>query len=409
MSNRGKQYGSNGRETRGGHGDAETDSIEIGKTVLELDGVYKEYGDTVAVDGLTLSVHEGELLTLVGPSGGGKTTTLRLIAGLEEPDSGEVRAGGEVVANPEKGVFAEPDEREVGIVFQDFALFPHMTAEENIEFGLDGVSDDEKEKKVDRMLELVGLEDERHSTPDELSGGQKQRIALARSLAPEPDILLLDEPFSNLDVGLRVEMREEVRRILKEAGVTGVSVTHDQEEALSISDRIGVMEEGDIAQVGRPEEVFQNPESRFVAGFLGHASFISGTVGDGSVSTQIGEIDLDVIEGLTSEYEGAEVDVLVRPDDVMAVTPDSDYDHDPNSSSETDPDSHDAHGEIVYRQYNGPTFIYRVELENGDKIRCMHNHADDFDLGSEVDIKLISDHPLTWYPRDDSGEDGDSE
>ncbi|XGI83853.1 ABC transporter ATP-binding protein [Halorutilales archaeon Cl-col2-1] len=397
MSNKGITSDSNGTDTRGGREDTDTDSIEIGKTVLELDGVHKEYGDTVAVDSLTLSVHEGELLTLVGPSGGGKTTTLRLIAGLEEPDSGEVRAGGEVVANPVKGIFAEPDEREVGIVFQDFALFPHMTAEENIEFGLDGFSDDEKKEKVDRMLELVGLEDERHSTPDELSGGQKQRIALARSLAPEPDILLLDEPFSNLDVGLRVEMREEVRRILKEAGVTGISVTHDQEEALSISDRIGVMEEGDIAQVGRPEEVFQNPESRFVAGFLGHASFVSGTVGKEAVSTQIGEIDLDVIEGLTSEYEGAEVDVLVRPDDVMAVKPDSDTDTDSDKS---------PHGEVVYRQYNGPTFIYRVELENGDKIRCMHNHADDFDLGSEVDIKLISDHPLTWYPQDEDG-DGD--
>ncbi|MFP4188637.1 MAG: ABC transporter ATP-binding protein [Halobacteria archaeon] len=345
------------------------------KNVLELDGVTKKFGDEPAVEDLSIDVRDGEFLTLLGPSGCGKTTTLRLVAGLETPDGGEVRIAGSSVAG--NGRTVKPENRDVGLVFQEFALFPHMTVEENIAFGLE----DEDNGRVDDMLELVGLDEHRDKKPDQLSGGQRQRVALARSLAPEPDVLLLDEPFSNLDIGLRVRMREEVRRITKEAGVTTVSVTHDQEEALSISDRVGVMNDGRLEQVGDPEEVFQTPESRFVADFLGHASFMSGTVTDEGVETPLGTVGMAHVEGLTAEYEGANVDVLVRPDDATALPPEGDGD-----------------GRIVHRRYDGPSFTYRVEIEGGDTVHCMHNHTESFEVGDEVRVRLELDHPLAWYP-----------
>jgi iron(III) transport system ATP-binding protein len=237
--------------------ESSTSSEPDQKPVLSLEKVSKEFGVQSAVSDLSLTVYENELLTLLGPSGCGKTTTLRLMAGLERPSSGRVRLGDRVVAGG--STFTEPEERGVGIVFQDFALFPHLTVAENIGFGLTDVPPAEKHERITELLELVGLSGYEDRNPDQLSGGERQRVALARSLAPEPDILLLDEPFSNLDVRLRVEMREEVRRILKEAGVTTVSVTHDQEEALSLSDRVAVMQNGNVEQVGRPETVFEHP------------------------------------------------------------------------------------------------------------------------------------------------------
>lgn len=289
------------RSNRAEATDSETDDADAGG-VLELDGVSKSYGTESVIDDLSLSVEEGEILTLLGPSGCGKTTTLRLIAGLDRPDGGEVRLNGNVVSGGD--TFRAPEERGVGVVFQEFALFPHLTAAENIAFGLKDLSESERDERVADLLDLVGLETQGDSYPDELSGGQQQRVALARSLAPEPAILLLDEPFSNLDVDLRVQMREEVRRILKEAGVTAVSVTHDQEEAMSISDRVAVMNDGDLEQVGEPEQVFQHPESRFVAGFLGYAGFLPGRIAGDAVETELGTVDRDQIHGLAPEYEG---------------------------------------------------------------------------------------------------------
>ena len=351
------------------------------EVALTLEEVTKTFASEVAVDGLSLSVREGELLTLLGPSGCGKTTTLRLIAGLERPDDGRVRLDGRPVAGPSS--FVAPENRDVGVVFQDFALFPHMTARENVAFGLTERSASERDERVDELLELVGLSDQGDSYPDELSGGQQQRVALARSLAPEPEVLLLDEPFSNLDVDLRVEMREEVRRILKEAGVTAVSVTHDQEEALSISDRVAVMHDGQLEQVGRPEAVFQRPKSRFVAGFLGHASFLSGSVDGDAVETPIATIDRERIYGLAAEYDDTEIDVLVRPDDVMALAA----------------DDGDADGRITYRRYLGPTVLYRVELDEGGTVECMHNHSEALDLDTRVSVTLTADHELAWFPQ----------
>jgi iron(III) transport system ATP-binding protein len=350
------------------------------RPVLELDGVTRSFGAETAVDDLSLSVYEGELLTLLGPSGCGKTTTLRLLAGLDEPDSGEIRLGESSVAGPD--AFVAPDERDVGLVFQSFALFPHLSVGENVGFGIADRSSSEVDERVTELLDLVGLADYRDHSPDDLSGGQRQRVALARSLAPEPEVLLLDEPFSNLDVSLRKEMREEVRRIIKETGVTAVSVTHDQEEALSISDRVAVISDGRVQQVDRPEVVFEQPESRFVAEFLGQAGFVSGHLRRGAVETEIGTVDAAVVEGLGDEYEGAEVDVLVRPDDLEA----------------TPADRPEAHGRIVERQYTGPSFVYSVELESGDVVYCEHNHADDLDLDQDVRVDLSVDHPLAWFP-----------
>jgi len=358
------------------------------EAVLELGGVAKSFGAAPVIEGFDLAVREGELLTLLGPSGCGKTTTLRLIAGLERPDAGEIRLRDEAVAGSD-APFVPPEERDVGVVFQEFALFPHLTAAENVAFGLRDV-DADRDRRVAELLELVGLPDKGDAMPDELSGGQQQRIALARALAPKPQLLLLDEPFSNLDVDLRVEMREEVRRIIKEAGVTAVSVTHDQEEAMSISDRVAVLNGGTVDQVDTPERMFQHPESRFVAGFLGHASFLSGRVAGDRVETGIGPVPRDRIHGLAPEYDATDVDVLVRPDDVRArrVAPDGGNGRDAPGN-----------GTVVYRRYLGPSVLYRIELDSGDTIACMHNHADEVGLDERVRVELTADHDLAWFPR----------
>ncbi|MFU8866854.1 ABC transporter ATP-binding protein [Natronococcus sp.] len=362
---------------------ARTPSSDSGEdVVLELDGVAKRYGSEDVISDLSLSVRDGEILTLLGPSGCGKTTTLRLIAGLERPNAGAVRLQETPVAG--EGRFVPPEERGTGVVFQEFALFPHLSARENVAFGLQEWNEPDREARVSELLELVGLEDHGEDYPDELSGGQQQRIALARSLAPEPEMLLLDEPFSNLDVDLRVEMREEVRRIIKAAGVTAVSVTHDQEEALSISDRVAVMNDGNIEQIDTPEQVFQQPESRFVAGFLGHASFLSGEVRGDHVDTALGRVLRDNVNGLAQQYDGTSVDLLVRPDDVTAYP-----------AADTDAS---ADGTVVYRRYLGPTVLYRVELDTGETIECMHNHSDRIDLDERVAVRVTADHELAWFP-----------
>ena len=380
--------------------------------VLELSNVVKRFAGEMAVDGVDLTVREGELLTLLGPSGCGKTTTLRMIAGLEEPTEGTVSVGGDIVAG--EGRVVPPEERDVGMVFQEFALFPHLSVAENVAFGLENPDSDAASQRVEDLLDLVGLDGYGDRSPTDLSGGQRQRVALARSLAPEPDVLLLDEPFSNLDVALRVEMREEVTRILDEAGVTAVSVTHDQEEALSISDRVAVMSEGRVEQVGSPASLFEHPKSRFVASFLGQASFVPGRITEDTVDTTIGSYGRDLLEGVTDEYVGAEVDVLVRPDDLRlaplngeAGTVASPAEPRPTADGgiATDGDTEStastpaaADGEVIRRQYTGPSFVYHVQLDDGPVVRCLHNHAVEVDVGERVRVRLVADHTLAWYP-----------
>jgi len=372
---------------------SEADDEDAGG-VLELDDVSKSYGTESVIADLSLSVEEGEILTLLGPSGCGKTTTLRLIAGLDRPDGGEVRLNGNVVSGGD--TFRAPEERGVGVVFQEFALFPHLTAAENIAFGLKDLDEAARDERVADLLDLVGLETQGESYPDELSGGQQQRVALARSLAPEPAILLLDEPFSNLDVDLRVQMREEVRRILKATGVTAISVTHDQEEALSISDRVAVMSDGQLEQVGEPETVFQHPESRFVAGFLGYASFLPGFVTGDAVETELGSVSREQIHGLAPEYDRTRIDVLVRPDDLHA-TPGGRLDGDASTN-----------GTVVGRRYLGPTILYEVELDDGTRLQCMHNHDAGIPMDARVRLTLSATHELSWFPADQRPADGEA-
>ncbi|WP_394348173.1 ABC transporter ATP-binding protein [Halorubrum sp. GN11_10-6_MGM] len=274
-------------------GDAGTDAEDDpdAPVAVELDGVTKRYGDTAAVDDVSIRVREGEFFTLVGPSGCGKTTTLRLIAGFEEPTEGTVRFGGESVAG------VPPEDRDVGVVFQSYALFPHMTVGENVAYGLnfaeppEGVTRDER---VAELLELVDLPDAADRDPESLSGGQQQRIAMARALAPGPDVLLLDEPMSALDARLRERLRAQVKRIQSELGITTIYVTHDQEEALAISDRVAVMNDGAPEQVAPPRTVYREPASQFVAAFVGDNNVFAGRVAD---ATAEGELAVDVDGG----------------------------------------------------------------------------------------------------------------
>jgi thiamine transport system ATP-binding protein len=242
---------------------------------LGLANVRKEYGTAVALEELSLSVRDGEFFTLVGPSGCGKTTTLRLVAGLEEPTEGVVQLGGEDAAG------VPPEDRDVGVVFQSYALFPHMTVRENVRYGLkfsDPPGDVTPDERVDELLDLVDLPGMGDRNPDDLSGGQQQRVALARALAPAPGVLLLDEPMSALDARLREQLRRQVTRIQDELDVTTLYVTHDQEEALAVSDRVAVMHDGRAEQVGTPQEIYDAPETPFVAGFIGENNLFAGEV-----------------------------------------------------------------------------------------------------------------------------------
>jgi thiamine transport system ATP-binding protein len=266
----------------------------VSDPAVELDGVTRRYGDTTAVEGLSLSVAEGEFFTLVGPSGCGKTTTLRLIAGFESPTGGTVRFGGTDVAG------VPPEDRDVGVVFQNYALFPHMTVGENVAYGLNfadppgGVGDDER---VAELLELVDLPGTQERDPGSLSGGQRQRVAMARALAPGPDVLLLDEPMSALDAKLREQLRVQVREIQQELDITTVYVTHDQEEALAVSDRVAVMNDGATEQVAPPREIYHRPASHFVADFVGDNNVFEGevrTMAEGTATVDIGDADLTV-------------------------------------------------------------------------------------------------------------------
>jgi iron(III) transport system ATP-binding protein len=279
-------------------------------TFIRLNRVSKHYDGVVAVDAVSLQVQEGALLVLLGRSGCGKTTTLRLIAGLERPDTGEIWLNDKPVSTA--GAWVPPEKRRIGMVFQDYALFPHMTVAQNIAFALDGVDRQEQRRRIADMLDLVGLVQVEERYPHQLSGGQQQRVALARALAPAPTVVLLDEPFSNLDAALRQTMREEVRRILREAHATAVFVTHDQEEALRLADKLVIMQDGKILQSGEPDHVYRYPNSWDVAHFLGEMNVIPG-VSDGSrVETPLGSLPL------AADAVGA-VEVMLRPEALEVV------------------------------------------------------------------------------------------
>ena len=326
--------------------------------MIRLDGVTKRFGDAVAVDGASLCVARGELVALLGPSGCGKTTLLRLIAGFEHPDGGTVAVDGRDVAGG--SAWVPPEARKVGMVFQDYALFPHLTVWANVGFGLPRRR---RAGRVPELLRIVGLDGLGKRYPHELSGGQQQRVALARALAPAPSLVLLDEPWSNVDPFLRESLRAEVAEIIRPLGVTVLLVTHDREEAFSFADRIALMRDGAIVQQGTAEELYFAPESRWAAEFVGAANVLTGRVVGGRVETALGAFPAN---GATTATAAR---VLVRPE-LLELEP-----------------SPAGAGEVVAREFRGHDVVYRVILD-GVELVSQRPSTEVVDLGARVSIRV---------------------
>jgi iron(III) transport system ATP-binding protein len=341
--------------------------------VLVLDQISKRYrpDQPPAVDRLSAHVAEGEIVALLGPSGCGKTTTLRLIAGLETADAGTITLRGRVVTGP--GRVVPPEERGIGIVFQDYALFPHLTVEDNVGFGLPRPARHGRRARTADALALVGLDGLESRYPHELSGGQQQRVALARALAPAPALMLLDEPFSNLDADLRAQMREEVERILRETATTAVFVTHDQEEAFTLADRVGVLRAGHLEQMAPPQQVYHRPATRFVASFVGAADFLPGVVGREGIVTEVG-----TFANVDRLPEGQPVEVMIRPDDISFV-----------------PEASGA-GTITRRYFRGSATVYCVRLPSGLRVHSSQPSASMLPTGTRVALSARVPHVVAF-------------
>lgn len=335
--------------------------------IIALRQASKRFGTSVAVDKVTFDVERGSLVALLGPSGCGKTTTLRLIAGLDAPDSGEVWLNNRKVAGA--GTWVAPETRRVGMVFQDGALFPHLTITQNVAFALNGHS---SRQRVNELLHLVGLTGTGERYPHQLSGGQQQRIALARALAANPTMILLDEPFSRLDAALRVSLRDEVHAIVKQAGATTVFVTHDQEEALSIADRIILMFDGRVEQIGAPLEVYTRPATRRIATFVGEANFLPGIAFGSCVECALGKFLL------ATPLEGA-VDVMIRPEAI---------DIEPISTRNTavvERIRYFGHDQIAHLRLQSSSFF---EGKDGQRLTVRSLPRPDLEIGEQVSLSV---------------------
>ena len=340
--------------------------------MLRLSGLLKQFRQTVAVDHCDLTVQPGEFVALLGPSGCGKTTMLRLIAGFEQPDAGTIELDGQTIVSSSS--FVPPERRRIGMVFQEYALFPHMSVGKNVGYGVPRGAD--RDRRIDEALALVDLEGYRDRMPHQLSGGQQQRVALARALAIKPVLMLLDEPFSNLDPERRVQIRTDVRDILKRAGITAMLVTHDQEEALSIADRVAVMMQGRIVQYAEPEALYHHPVNRTVASFIGDAQWLHGEAIDGRVKTILGEAPVD------PSLSGP-VQVLIRPE-MIELGPAG--------------EGQWPEGRIVSRTFFGHDQLVTIELSDGSHLHARVSSLARHAPGDRVSLAIGLQMQAAAYP-----------
>jgi iron(III) transport system ATP-binding protein len=351
--------------------------------VVSLRDIRQAYGGHEVVCGLTFELKRGAIGCLLGPSGCGKTTVLRCIAGFEPIRSGEIRLNDGLVTKA--GMMVPPERRSIGMVFQDYALFPHLTVAQNIAFGLFGVEKRERDLRVAHYLEATGLTGLEEKYPHQLSGGQQQRVALARAIAPRPDLILLDEPFSNLDVALRERLAADVRSVIKRFNMTAILVTHDQHEAFAIADEVGVMHRGRIEQWDSAYNLYHRPATRFVADFVGQGVFLPGAaLSSRQVSIELGILNGEIPEacglGCDACGKGCQVEVLLRPDDII---------HDDGSSLQA---------EVLNKAFRGAEILYTLKLESGRNVLALvpshHNHA----IGERIGIRLDVDHVVAFAP-----------
>jgi iron(III) transport system ATP-binding protein len=330
---------------------------------IEVKSVSKRYEQITAVRRCGLEVASGQILALLGPSGSGKTTLLRLIAGFEKPDEGSISIAGRVAVDIDHGVWVAPEERGVGMVFQDYALFPHLNVSENVGFGLRNGSKGERQSRIEELLRLTALVPYSQRYPHELSGGQQQRVALARALAPSPRVVLLDEPFNGLDPDLRPQMRREVGAILRRLGTAAVLVTHDQEEALGMADQVAVIRGGEIQQIGTPEDIYYGPSTPFVADFVGHADFIPGIVAGKQVTTELG------VFPCPAEASPGPVQVMIRHEAV-------------NEKAGGVP------ARVEEREFLGGEILYRLRLPSGSTVHLEQRKPVHWPVGHQVAIEV---------------------
>lgn len=349
---------------------------------LAIHRIRQTYGDKTVLNDVSFALEEGTIGCLLGASGCGKTTVLRCIAGFVPVQSGTIAIDGRTVSAP--GLVIAPEKRRIGMVFQDYALFPHLTVAGNVGFGLWDTPRQARQSRVTELLDLTGLAENADKFPHELSGGQQQRVALARALAPRPSLLLMDEPFSNLDVELRERLSLEVRDILKQQGATALIVTHDQHEAFAIADVIGVMHQGEIQQWDNAYNLYHRPINRFVADFVGQGVLLHGTVLNASqVEIELGILHGDIptecgMVGCAQCVKGCGVEVLLRPDDII---------HD---------DASPMLAQVEHKAFRGADILYTLRLPGGGRVLSLvpshHNHA----IGEKIGIRLAVDHVVTF-------------
>ena len=348
------------------------DASEAAPDDLAALDVHKRFGDLAALRGASVRVDAGRMLALLGPSGCGKTTLLRTIAGLERPESGTIVLGDRELTAP--GTFVAPERRRIGMVFQDWALFPHLTAGRNVAYGVHRAED--RDARVEEALDMVGLSGLADRSPGTLSGGQQQRVALARALAPRPSVLLLDEPFSNLDTALRVQVRSEVHALLADLGVTTVFVTHDQEEAFVLGDEVAVMADGMVIQQAAPAALYAAPATRWVAEFVGEANLLAGSVEGRRAATAIGSVELE------GEHRG-DVEVLLRPEELRV-----------SGNGHAEPG---GSGTVELVEFYGHDTVYVVSLAEGVTVRVRAGSTPEHGRGERVSVSYAGP-PALAYP-----------